>query len=119
LDSWPAGWGINETVAFLQNEAKDGPIYVGTQGTFGLMPYALEIYLQDKPNIEIHSFWPVDTVPLEVLEAAKTKKTFFIYNELEDIPKQDNLELKLEFKKQRLDEVRHMRVFLVKPKIQN
>ena len=117
LDSWPAGWGINETVAYLKQQATQSPIYLGTQGTFGLMPYALEIYLYNNPNVEIHSFWPVTTIPQDVLDAAETKTTYFIYNELEDILKQENLQLVLEFAKGRADlEQRHMRLFKVNPK---
>lgn len=116
LDSWPAGWGITQTVDHLRQIADTAPIYVGTQGTFGLMPYAIEIYLQAHPNVEIHSFWPVEYIPPEVLAAAQQKTTYFIYNELEDIPPQDNLELVLEFEKRRGDEIRHMRLFRVHPK---
>lgn len=112
-DSWPAGHGIVETVTYLREQAQKQPIFIGTQGTFGLMPYALEIYLVDNPNVEIKSYWPVDVVPEEVIEASKLKPTYFIYNELEDIPEQSELELVLEFRKTRLDEVRHMRLFKV------
>lgn len=116
VDSWPAGWGINETVDYLKKESADKPIYVGTQGTFGLMPYSLEIYLYDNKNVEIQSFWPVTTIPTAVLEAAETKTTYFIYNELEEIPPQDNIELVLEFEKGRPgQEIRHMRLFRVHP----
>lgn len=117
LDSWPAGWGINETVSYLKNQADQEPIFIGTQGTFGLMPYALEIYLWRHPNVEIQSYWPVDKIPEEVALKSAEKTTYFIYNELEDIPPQDNLELIMEFKKQRLDEVRHMRLFRVNPSL--
>lgn len=115
LDSWPAGWGITEIVSFLKNQADQEPIHIGTQGTFGLMPYAIEIYLAHHPNVSITSYWPVDTIPDEITAIATAQTTYFIYNELEDIPPQDNLELIMEFKKQRLDEVRHLRLFKVNP----
>lgn len=111
FDSWPAGHGINETVEYFRTAAESEPIFIGTQGTFGLMPYSLEIYLDGHPNIQIDSYWPVTTVPDEVVAMAQEKTTYFIYNELENIPEQDNIELVLEFQKTRLDEVRHMRVF--------
>lgn len=113
LDSWPAGWGINQIVAYLKDQSTKEPIYIGTQGTFGLMPYAIEIYLQGRPNIEIDSFWPVDVVPGKVLAKTTEKTTYFIYNELENIPPQSNLELVMEFKKERLGEIRHLRLFKV------
>jgi 4-amino-4-deoxy-L-arabinose transferase-like glycosyltransferase len=99
LDSWSSGVGINETVAYLKDRAASTPIYVGTQGTFGLMPYALEIYLADNPNIHIQSFWPVTKVPAEVLTYAEKQPTYFIYNELQEIPPQENILLIKEFKK--------------------
>ncbi len=76
---WPSGWGIKEAVAILNEEAKNQKIYVATQGNFGLMPYALEIYLVSNPNIEIKGFWPVDQMPIEVLEKSKKMPTYFIF----------------------------------------
>ncbi len=114
-DSWPAGHGIDQTVEYLRSQAETKPIYIGTQGTFGLMPYALEIYLQDHPNVEIHSFWPVTTIPQDVIDASSLKTTFFIYNELEEIPPQNNLELIYEFPKGPIDNLRHMRLYQVLP----
>ena len=79
ITDWPGGVGVRETIAYLSEKAKDEKIYVGTGGTFGLMPYALEIYLHDNPNITIKGFWPVEsTPPKEVLEAAKKMPTYFV-----------------------------------------
>ncbi|HSA84250.1 MAG TPA: glycosyltransferase family 39 protein, partial [Patescibacteria group bacterium] len=73
VQGWPSGLGVKETVAFLEEQAKDQDIYVATAGTFGLMPYALEIYLVDNPNVTIKGFWPIDsTIPEEVIKASKT-----------------------------------------------
>ncbi len=79
VDDWPSGWGTNEVVAFLKNQQQ--PIAVYTEGTFGLFPYALEIFLQNHPTIEIHGLWPIpDTIPKEMLESASTKPTYFVSN---------------------------------------
>ncbi len=78
--SWPAGQGVKETVDFLTEKAKTQKIYVGTAGTFGLMPYALEIYLKDNPNIIVKGFWPIsDTLPEEVITASNQMPTYFVY----------------------------------------
>lgn len=80
IEGWPSGVGVNETIAFLKEKSKDQKIYVGTEGTFGLMPYALEMYLKDNPNVIVKGFWPIeDTVPEEALEAAKTMPTYFVF----------------------------------------
>lgn len=80
VSGWPSGVGVPESVKFLQEEAKNKKIFVGTQGTFGLMPYALEIYFDKNPNIEIAGFWPVSNTPPEkVIAASKQMPAYFIF----------------------------------------
>lgn len=80
LTDWPAGGGINGVVEFFKKEVKKGKIYVATQGTFGLMPYALEIYLVNNPNIKIDGYWPVgDIIPTKVIEESKKIPTYFLF----------------------------------------
>ena len=77
---WPSGVGVKETVDFLQEKAKNEKIYVGTEGTFGLMPYALEIYLGTNPNVIIKGFWPINDVPpKELVEASKDMSTYVVF----------------------------------------
>ncbi|MBU3978136.1 glycosyltransferase family 39 protein [Patescibacteria group bacterium] len=80
ITGWPSGVGVPESVKFLQEEARSKKIFVGTQGTFGLMPYALEVYLDKNPNIKIVGFWPVGgTPPEEIITASKKMPTYFIF----------------------------------------
>lgn len=80
IESWPSGVGVKETINFLNDKSKNGKIYVGTEGTFGLMPYSLEIYLKDNPNIKTVGFWPMSAVPpKEVLDSAKKIPTYFVF----------------------------------------
>lgn len=80
INDWPAGGGIPEIVQFLQEEAKTKKIFVGTQGTFGLLPYALEIYLVKNPNIKIQGYWPTDaTPPKDLLDQAKKTPTYVVF----------------------------------------
>jgi 4-amino-4-deoxy-L-arabinose transferase-like glycosyltransferase len=80
LSGWPAGVGVKETVAFLTEKSKSEKIYVGTEGTFGLMPYSLEMYFYNNPNVIVKGFWPVtEEVPEEVLIAAETMPTYFVF----------------------------------------
>lgn len=63
LHAWPAGWGVVEVRDFLTMESKKFPkITLVTEGTFGLMPYALEIYQKDYPNVDIKAVWPLSEV---------------------------------------------------------
>ncbi len=80
VTGWPAGGGVRESVAILQEKSKQGKIYVGTEGTFGLMPSALEIYLGKNPNVIIKGFWPIhETPPQELIEASKHMPTYFVF----------------------------------------
>jgi 4-amino-4-deoxy-L-arabinose transferase-like glycosyltransferase len=78
--SWPSGGGVKETIDYLTEKSKTEKIYVGTEGTFGLMPYALEMYFINNPNVTIKAFWPVnDTMPEEVITASKSMPTYFVF----------------------------------------
>lgn len=80
VTGWAAGTGVTETIHFLEEKSKNQKIYVGTQGTFGLMPYALEIYLSQNPNIQIEGYWPIDAnPPQKLVEVSKTMPTYVIF----------------------------------------
>ena len=78
INGWSSGVGVNETVQFLQEKAKQGKVYVGTEGTFGLMPYSLQIYLDKNPNITIQGFWPIESIPPKELTAASKKEQTYV-----------------------------------------
>jgi hypothetical protein len=87
LNDWPAGGGAKEVVQFLKDESQKGPLAVYTEGTFGLFPYAIEMYLVDNKNVEIHGFWPMTvTVPDEIKASALVKPTFFVTNLTQTTP---------------------------------
>lgn len=85
LTGWPAGIGVKETVAFFQQQAAKQPIFIGTEGTFGLMPEAYEMYLKNNPNVTIRGYWPVKPSTLADLEKqAAIKTTYMVF--FEDCP---------------------------------
>jgi 4-amino-4-deoxy-L-arabinose transferase-like glycosyltransferase len=78
--SWEAGTGIRKSVDFFAKEAENKKIYIATQGTFGLMPFAFEIYLIKNPNITIKGYWPIENkIPAEVIEESKKNPTYFFF----------------------------------------
>ncbi len=79
INSWAAGWGLKESVDYFRNQALSGKIFVATEGTFGLMPAGLEMYLVNNKNIAIKGYWPVDKFPQEVLDKAKEMPTYFVF----------------------------------------
>lgn len=82
LEDWPSGWGIPQVVSFLKHEAAKNHITVFTDGTFGLLPYALEIYLVSNPNITIAGIWPIpDSMPANVTFAVQKEPTYLLLNQ--------------------------------------
>lgn len=80
LTAWPAGVGVKEATDYFKNEAAIKPIYIGTAGTFGLLPYAFELYLVNNPNITIKGFWPIKSQPpKELLDAALKQDTYIVF----------------------------------------
>lgn len=81
INDWPAGWGVREVNAFLLNQSRNQHITVVTEGTFGLMPYAIEMYLVNNPNITITGIWPLPAqIPEHVAEAIRKEPTYLIMN---------------------------------------
>lgn len=80
LAGWPSGVGVSETAKFLAEKSKNQKIYVATQGTFGLMPFALEIYFQGNPNVTVKGFWPIDDkLPQELADAARKMPAYAVF----------------------------------------
>jgi hypothetical protein len=80
INSWSAGNGVMESVVFLREQASKGKIFIATEGTFGLMPFGLEMYLVDHPNVTIKAYWPIgNEPPAEVVKAASKMPTYAIF----------------------------------------
>ncbi|MEK7065712.1 MAG: hypothetical protein AAB961_01855, partial [Patescibacteria group bacterium] len=86
INDWPAGWGVREVNAFLLNQSRNQHITVITEGTFGLLPYAIEMYLVNNPNITITGIWPLTSqIPEPVAEAIGKEPTYLIMNK-DEVP---------------------------------
>ena len=83
LNDWPAGYGVQEVVEFLKKESKDQEVNIGTEGTFGVFPFSLNIYFYNNENVHIYPFWPVDPdkIPEQIMDLSKKQKTYFVFNE--------------------------------------
>lgn len=91
LNNWPAGYGVSQIVDILKEDVKKGEkVTVGTEGTFGLLPYALQIYFYSESNIQITGYWPVRDIPMQILESAKDRKTYFVFNESQNLSDSPN-----------------------------
>lgn len=114
IDDWPSGYGVKEIVAYVKKEAVDKEVVVVTEGTFGLMPYSLELYLVGDKNIEVFGLFPVKEIPPQVLIKAEERPVYFVFNETQKIPSEWPLELIAKYPKG--NKRVFMKLFKVKPK---
>lgn len=115
IDDWPAGGGVKEVVAYLTAESAHQKVQIFTEGTFGLLPYAIEIYLVDKPNVTITGIWPLpQQMPQEMVRAASESATFFVLNETQ-IPPAWQMTLIGEYEKGNRADHKKLRFYRVNP----
>lgn len=95
MNRWPAGYGVNELRHYFTSESKKYPqITIATEGTFGLMPYALQIYQNEYPGVEVKDYWPLpETPPKSLLEAARSHPTYLVMYQEQSEPPLWHLEL--------------------------
>lgn len=105
MDDWPAGGGIPEVVTYLTESVRHEKVNVYTDGTFGLLPYSIEIYLVDNPNIKIKGIWPMpEKIPDTIKTDALAHPTYLILNQMQEPPSGWPLTLIGEYQKgRRLD----------------
>lgn len=95
IEDWPSGYGTREIVDFLERESKKDKVYVFTEGTFGLLPYALDIYLLfENPNVHFEDRWPLKIEDFAYArELGQTNPVYFVFHEREEYPPDWPLEL--------------------------
>lgn len=117
LNSWAAGWGVKESIEYIKKQAKKEKIFVATEGTFGLMPASLELYLFKNKNVIIKGYYPVNRndFPKEVIEYAKKMPTYFIFYQPEYVVIPPEFPLKLIFEKREGNSDSYFRFYQVIP----
>lgn len=85
LEEWTSGTGIKEASEILREFQKEDPgkkIVVGTEGYFGTLPDALQMYLNDLPQITvIGAGLDFTEVPLSLIESESSgNKTYLLVN---------------------------------------
>lgn len=88
IEGYTAGFGVNDMVAKFKKEAETKDIYVFTEGTFGLLPYAFEIYTAYTPlPIHYEPRWPVkDDDFIYAQELAAKHTVYFVFAERDLFP---------------------------------
>jgi 4-amino-4-deoxy-L-arabinose transferase-like glycosyltransferase len=87
MDDWPAGGGIKEAVEYFRKASEHQKIIIFTDGSFGLLPYGLEIYLNNNANIKIIGLWPLPKeIPNIILTSIKDEPTYLVLNQESLLP---------------------------------
>lgn len=99
LHGWPAGWGVSEIRHYLSTQSQQVPkMAIITEGTFGLMPYALNIYQKDYPNLQIIPVWPFPNEPRpQDLKLSKQMPLYVLLYQRQDVPPGWKLEKVFDF----------------------
>mgnify|MGYP001574487525 FL=1 len=81
LEEWTAGYGLREVSQYLRQAAASRPVLVGSEGFFGTPFSALQMYLNDVPNVRIVGVgvW-VDKVSPDLTNALADNQVFLVVN---------------------------------------
>ncbi len=81
FEEWTAGYGLKEVSQYLRQAAKSGPVLVGSEGFFGTPFDALQLYLNDVPNVRVIGVgvW-IDSVHEKLQNALADNQVFLVVN---------------------------------------
>lgn len=82
----PSGYGLDKIFNYLDKKLEVENITVVTQGTFGLYPYAFNLYYWGDARIKIIPRWPIDINKLEILGLKKKEKFYLVIKEFKKLP---------------------------------
>lgn len=99
LDDWPAGYGVSEVINYLNIEKTKGPIFIATEGTFGLFPYAFELEYYDDTLVTTKGYWPLPAQMTIEEDAGDNKSIFLVLKESQKLPPNYNAELIGEYRR--------------------
>lgn len=117
VNGWSAGNGTKQIADWaVQRVEEVGPITVFTEGTFGILPHGLELYVDGRvEGLSIIGLYPIDEIPplRTVEDAGNNPETYIILN---NTPTNDVLEgLELVAKYNKRDPAHSMRLYRVLP----
>jgi 4-amino-4-deoxy-L-arabinose transferase-like glycosyltransferase len=82
LEEWTAGQGLKESAEFFKQKSKSGPVFVGTEGSFGTLPDGLQIYLEGVTDIRVLGIgWPVNEVSQSLINSLVDNQVYLLVNQ--------------------------------------
>lgn len=81
LEEWTAGQGLREVSEYLRRVAASSPVLVGSEGFFGTPFSALQMYLNDVPNVRIIGVgvW-IDSVNEKLKNSLADNQVYLVVN---------------------------------------
>lgn len=64
IESFNAGWGITDIIAYARNQARVKPVILIGEGNFGVVSDMLQSSLSLKDNITVRGYWPLTKADL-------------------------------------------------------
>ena len=118
VNGWSAGNGTKQIADWALSHMKETgkPMTIFTEGTFGILPHGLELYVDGRvKDLTITGLYPItDIPPTHALESVKTNpETYLVLNNTQTTSQLPGLELISEYTK--LDPSYTMRLYRVLP----
>lgn len=88
VSSEASGYGLQQVFQFLDTHlAKGEHVYLVTQGTFGIYPYAFNLEYWGNNNITIIPRWPLGNLDPEVVDLHKQhKQVYLLFKQSQQLP---------------------------------
>jgi hypothetical protein len=118
VNGWSAGNGTKQIADWAINRLRETgqPMTIFTEGTFGILPHGLELYVDGRvPGMTITGLYPITIIPpSHALESVKTNpETYLVLNNTQTTSQLPGLELIGEYHK--FDPLYTMRLYRVLP----
>jgi 4-amino-4-deoxy-L-arabinose transferase-like glycosyltransferase len=118
VNGWSAGNGTKQIADWTLNRMRETgqPMTIFTEGTFGILPHGLELYVDGRiPGMTITGLYPItDIPPSHAIESVKTNpETYLVLNNTQTSSQLPGLELVGEYHK--FDPLYTMRLYRVLP----
>lgn len=78
IESFNAGWGITDIVAFSRQKATEKPVILIGEGNFGVVSDMLQSSLSLTDNITVRGYWPLTKADLEANQSELEKSYVYI-----------------------------------------
>lgn len=88
-NGWPAGYGVNDIITYLQTASQGKQITIAVEGSYGSLPKtASQLYFSQNPNVHIVDFDTnlTPTIPPQIVEAAQNGDVYLFFNVNQKFP---------------------------------